>query len=460
MKRVATLLFAALLLNSSASALADIRERASTNADQQSVNLTVYNDGSALIHDRRRITINTGVNRIAWRDVSASMDPTSAVLDAMGSGARPSVLEQNFNYDVLGQDSLLKSYVGRDVVIVHPARFAGETSRRERARILSVENGTVLQYADRIETALDGYIEFPGVPKNLRDRPTLTLDILAPRGSSQVLDLQYLTSGITWNVDYVGTLSPDESHMTLTGMVTLANTSGTSYQNARLQLVAGSIHVAATPAPVKMIATIRSGVGSDVYNANASQEQLFQFHLYTLPRSTNILDKQTKQLALLTAHDIPVTRALELRGEPYYYQSQYGDLGSRLPVSVHVSFENRGGELGIPLPAGAMRIYQNDSRGLAQFVGSDNIRHTPRKDTVRLYLGDCRATSSYEIEILNGKDSAQEVTVVEPVPGDWMITSESQTHKKSSSTTATWLVNVPADGKASLTYTTDVSWCR
>jgi len=478
MKRIATLLLILLSSFAPIQSIAAPRERASTAADSQSVNLTIYNDGNALIHDTRRVDLDIGFNRIAWRDVSASMDPTSAILDTPGSTSRISVLEQDFNYDVLGQDSLLRNYVGKQVTIVHPARFAGERDQRETARVLTVDNGIVLQYRDRIETALIGYVEFPSIPKSLRDRPTLTLDVQSDRGGSQELDLQYLTSGLSWHVDYVGTLSRDESQMTLTGLVTLGNTSGTAYQNARLQLIAGNVHTAPTPGPFKMIARVSSRASSDIYSANASQEDYFEYHLYTLEHRTTILDKQTKQLLLLTAHDFPVQKTLELRGEAYYYQNQSGDLGARLPVRTFVSFENKGGELGIPLPAGAMRIYQDDSRGLAQFLGSDSIGHTPRGDTVRLYLGDsfdlvarkrqtdfhlvskCESTSSYDVTLINGKDSPQDVTVVEPIPADWKITAENQTHVKSSSSTATWLLRVPSDGQSTLTYTADVTWCR
>jgi hypothetical protein len=405
------------------------------------------------------------------------MEPASAIVDPLESSTRISVVEQNFNYDVLDQDSLLRNYVGRQVIIVHPARFAGERERRESARILSVDNGIVLQYRDRIETALDGYIEYPSIPGTLRDRPTLTLDVESDRSGPRVLDLQYLSGGLTWHVDYVGTLSRDESQLTLAGLVTLANTSGASYQNARLQLVAGNVRSAPAGGALKTIAMVHSSAAGDIYNANATQQNYFEYHLYTLGRTTTILDKQTKQLLLLTAHDIPVTKTLELRGQPYYYQRQSGDLGERLPVRTYLSFLNDGGELGIPLPAGAMRIYEDDSQGLAQFLGSDNIGHTPKNDTVRLYLGDsfdlvarkrqtdfrfikyCQTESSYELDVTNGKDEPQDVTVIEPIPGDWKIARESEASTKSSATTATWLLHVPADGKASLTYTADVTWC-
>ncbi|HEX8806408.1 MAG TPA: DUF4139 domain-containing protein [Candidatus Aquilonibacter sp.] len=459
---------------------ADVPERTSTLADQQAVNVTIYNNDTALVHDRRRVALSAGINHIAWRDVSASMDATSAILDADGS-SRVSVLEQNFDYDVLGQDALLRKYVGYNVIVVHPARFAGERDRRERAKILSYDNGDiVLQYADRVETRIDGYIVFPRIPQSLRDRPTLTLDLQSARVGPQQLDLRYLTSGLSWNVAYVGTLSADQSQMSLVGLVTLNNTSGTSYHNARLQLVAGSLNLPATPGPLRTIARVTSNAGSDIYNVNAAQESIFAYHLYTIGHPTTILDKQTKQLALISANDIPVTTTLELHGSTYYFQNaNVQQIGERLPVSVIVTFENKGGDLGIPLPAGQMRIYQDDSHGLAQFVGADNIPHTPKNDTVRLHLGDsfdvvahrrqtdfhllsnCNSRSAYEIDLTNGKDIAQDVTVFEPMPGlDWKITAESQPHDKPTSTLARWLVRVPADGGASLTYTAEVRWCR
>ncbi|MGA7570078.1 MAG: hypothetical protein WBA06_07635 [Candidatus Aquilonibacter sp.] len=478
MKRIVSIVFVISMSVTPLSSTADVRERASTLADQQSINLTIYNGGSALIHDQRRVFLTTGLNRIAWRDVSANMEPASATVDSSGSSSRISVLEQNFDYDVLDQDSLLHKYVGQMVTVVHPARFAGERDTREPARILSVDPNVVLQYHDRIETQLNGYIAFPSVPRSLRDRPTLTLDVQSEQSGTHQLDLRYLTSGLSWHVDYIGTLNSDQSVMSLTGLVTLENTSGTSYRDARLQLVAGNVNVAQARGALKTISNVTASESADFYRTNAAQENYFEYHLYTLAHRTTILDKQTKQLALLSASEVPVKKTLELRGSPSYYEGANADLGDRLPIEVYASFANRGGDLGIPLPAGTMRIYQNDSRGLAQFLGSDNIGHTPKNDTVRLYLGnafdlvarrrqtdfhlisDCQATSTYEIDFINGKDVAQDVLVVEQIPGDWTISNESQKHLKSSATTATWTVRVPQDAQAALTYTADVTWCR
>jgi hypothetical protein len=461
--------------------VADLPERTSTVGQRERINLTVYNGGTALVHDRRRMTLQDGLNRIAWRDVSANMDPTSALLEAMSSPNKVTVVEQNFDFDLLNPDALIQKYVGQYVVVVHDARFTGERDTRERARILSTNGGIVLQYRDRIETAVRGHIIYPAAPKNFRDRPTLQLNFTSEQRGPQLLDLSYLTSGMAWRADYVGVLAPDDTHISLTGLVTLSNISGTSYANAHLQLVAGNVNVVNPPVLNSALRTL-VGYGStaDTYSVgNVQQENYFEYHLYTLRRPTTILDKQTKQLTLLSARSVPVRKTLELRGMPDYYRNAQPDLGDRLKVGVYVTFQNRGGDLGIPLPAGVVRIYKTDSHKISQFLGSDRIDHTPKNETVRLHLGDsfdvtarkkqtdfhflpvpCTTSSSYEIALSNAKTSAQDVLVVEPIPADWQITEESLPHTKSSASTANWLVHVPADGRTVLNYTARVSWCH
>lgn len=451
-------------------------ERSSGSADRQSLNVTIYNGGLALVHDRRRIRLATGLNRIAWRDVSAQMNATSALLQTIGSGNQVSVLEQNFDYDLLDPSALLRKYVGQYVTVVHEARFTGERDMRERAKVLSVNGGIVLQYRDRIETQLRGYIIYPRSSRNFRDEPTLVLDLESARSGVRALDLSYLTGGLTWSADYVGIMSPDEAHLNITGLITLSNTSGISYDNARLQLMAGNVNVAPEAAG-RVLKTIARATTSDMYQVNVGQENYFEYHLYTLGRPTTIANNQTKQVVLLSARNVPMRKTLELRGSDYYYRSSQPDLGNRLPVNVYVSFVNRGGDLGVPLPAGTFRLYKADSKGLSQFAGSDNIDHTPRNETVRMHLGEsfdvtankrqtdfgfegnCTYDSAYEIRLANAKAIPQNVLVVEPIPGEWSITEESLPHTKSSAFTANWTVPVPADGTATLTYRARVRWC-
>jgi hypothetical protein len=472
MKRTLSAILLATAFALPAATLAETAERTSTVADRELVNLTVYNGGTALVHDRRHVVLDVGLNHIAWRDVSAQIDATSALLEPAGGNA-VSLLEQNFDYDLLDPSALLNRYVGKEVTVVHDPQFAGERETRETARVLSTNGGVVLQYADRIETSVRGHIVFPASPKNFRDQPTLVLDLESERGGMQTLDLSYLTSGLTWRADYVGVLSPDESRLALTGLVTLANTSGIGYDDARLQLVAGNVNIVQPDGRPNQLDSAYSTARAP---APVQQENYFEYHLYTMPRPTTIANNQTKQLSLLSARGVPVRKTLELRGSQSYYQSAEPDLGDRLPVGVYVTFENKGGQLGIPLPGGIVRLYQNDSRGLSQFLGSDQIQHTPKNEPVRLHVGDsfdvtarkrqtdyrqqgCTSDSSYEIVVSNAKEIDQNVLVVESIPGDWQIVRESEGHTKSSSSTANWLVHVAPGARSTLTYTAHVKWC-
>jgi hypothetical protein len=454
---------------------ADPVERTSTLADRESVNVTIYNGSLALVHDRRRVAVDAGTSRIAWRDVSANMDATSAILEDLTAPGAVSVVEQNFNFDLLRPATLLEKYVGKQVTIVHDKPVPGRPAR-ETATILANNDGIVVQYADRIETSLDGsHIEFPSIPPNLRDRPTLVLDVASDKAANPDLDLSYITGGLSWHADYVGVVAPSEDRMDLNGLVTLSNTTGTTFENAHVQLVAGRVNVAREPSAgqLRVVAMMTDRAASQ----NVTQESYFEYHLYTLALPTTIADAQTKQVALLSAHNVPIRKTLEVRGSDIYYSNANADLGAKLPVGVYITFTNKDGDLGIPLPGGLVRLYKNDSRGTSQFLGSDRIDHTPKNEDVRLHVGDsfdvtankkqtnftalggCEFRSSYDVRLANAKDVDQSVDVVEPIPGQWAILAENAPHRKTSSATATWTLNVPKNSSTTLTYTADVKLC-
>ncbi len=456
-------------------AIADSAEKISTLADQKEVAVTIYNENLALVKDKRTLTLPKGENTLAFREVSGRMRPETALLQSNSQQEDIVVIEQNFDFDLLTPQKLLEKYVGRTIGIVKTHPTTGEETVEEAA-VLSSNNGVVLRVGDRIETGVSGgRLIFPDVPDNLRDKPTLVMQLVSKTDRPQDLELSYLTGGLGWQADYVAELNSDESKLNLLGWVTLTNTSGTSYNNARLQLVAGDVH------QVQPIFEKRTrGEMVDVmYAAQApkmAQESLFEYHLYTLDRPTNILENQTKQVALLQAENISSSKEYLLKGQDYYYRSKAGSLGSKIKVAVYLSYENSKAEnLGMPLPKGIVRVYKQDNSGSVQFVGEDRIDHTPENETIRLKLGnafditaDKKQTdfkklagssaynyiyeSSYRIELKNGKDEDIAVRVVEPMPGDWDILSESLPHKKISSSEAEWLVRVPAKGSSELLY--------
>jgi hypothetical protein len=456
-------------------------ELVSTLADQQGVAVTIYNENLALVKDKRRITLQKGENSLAFREVSARMRPETAFLQSISQKQPLTVLEQNFDFDLLTPKKLLEKYVGKKIGVVKTHPTTGEETVEE-ATVLSANNGVVIRIGDRIETGMSGgRLIFPDVPDNLRDRPTLVMNLLSKSNLPQELELSYLTGGLGWQADYVAELSSAEDKLDLLGWVTLTNTSGTSYKNARLQLVAGDVHQV-QPELRRMVREQAVVMAEGAQASKMAQEALFEYHLYTLDRPTNIFENQTKQVSLLQADNVPSQKEYLLKGQDYYYRNRYNDLGTKMKVGVFLLFTNAKSEnLGIPLPKGIVRVYKQDSMGNVQFVGEDKIDHTPENEEIRLKLGDAfditaerKQTdfkklagfgrfnyvfeSAFLIELKNAKAEDVTVKVVEPMPGDWEILSENLVHEKTSSSTATWHVKVPAKSSAELIYRAKVRY--
>lgn len=448
-----------------------IAEPMTTLKDQQEVAVTIYNENLALVKDTRKVKLQAGDSKLAWRDVSALMRAETALLRNITHPKSLFLVEQNFDFDLLTPQKLLEKYVGQSVTVLRTHPTTG-VDTREEAVVLATNDGIVLKYLDRIETGVPGRIAFKSVPANLRDRPTLVISLNAGQAGEDVLELSYLTGGLSWRADYVAELSKNDDKLDLNGWITLTNASGATYQNARLQLVAGDVNQVQD-----MVQRSRTQVpqAAALEKQAMAAESLFEYHLYTMDRLTTIAENQTKQVALMSATAVPVTKELSLRGADYYYRSSYGDIGQKMKVGVFVEFENKGAGLGVPLPKGVVRVYKKDNAGNAQFVGEDRIDHTPKNEKIRLKLGEAfdvtadkkqssfekiAGTSRYnyifdaafEIVLKNAKDEAVQVKVMEPIPGDWQMLSESSAHIKEAANTAVWNVKVPANGKTILTY--------
>ncbi len=449
-------------------------ERLTRLSDQTAVAVTIYNENLALVKDARKVSLAPGFNRLAFRGVSARMRPETALLRSLEAGGALRVLEQNFDFDLLTPQKLLEKYVGKGIRIASMNPATG-VETIEDATVLSTNNGVVLKIGDRIETNPRGRYIFDRVPDNLRDKPTLVIQLENDQSGPQDLELSYLTGGLSWKADYVAELNPEDNRIDLTGWVTLNNVSGTAYNNARMQLVAGDVNQVRQRVPMAAKMARAEMVMEDAVG-NMAEESLFEYHLYTLNRPTTIADNQTKQVSLLTASSVPVQKQFLLQGSDYYYRSSYGDIGQKMKIGVFVKFSNEeDAGLGLPLPKGIVRVYKKDSAGNAQFVGEDNIDHTPKKEEVRLKLGDAfditadkkqtlfkkrtaiaqynyAFESAYRIELKNAKPEPVTVVVREPVPGDWKMLEESHVHQKVAAGTAEWQVPIPAEGKTVLEY--------
>jgi hypothetical protein len=460
-----------LLLGSS---LVYAEERQSTLDQQQELAVTIYNSNLALVKDTRAVQLSSGYNELAFKDVSAQIRPETAILRSLTHSKGFALIEQNFDFDLLTPQKLLEKYVGKTVTVIKRHPTTGE-EHSEEATVLATNNGVVLRIGDQIETGIPGRIAFSKVPANLRERPTLVMQLTSGTAKQQRLELSYLTQGMSWRADYVAELDRNDAAMDLTGWVTLTNKSGTRYNNATLQLVAGDVNRVYDKYG-RDVGMAREALAKSKPERKVSEESLFEYHLYTLGRKTTLADNQTKQVALLSAQSVPVRKELLLMGNNYYYMNSVGRTGQTMKVGVYVHFKNdKQHHLGIPLPKGIIRVYKKDKAGNAQFIGEDRIDHTPKLEDVALKLGDAFDvtakkrqtdfkkqsgfspynyvyTASFEIVLKNAKAVKQIVKVREPVPGDWEMVKSSHPYKKTAAHTVEWNIPVPARGKTILRY--------
>jgi hypothetical protein len=282
---------------------------------------------------------------------------------------------------------------------------------------------------------------------------------------------------MSWKADYVMVLNEDDDEAGLTGWVTLTNQSGTSYRNARLQLVAGDVQrVVGTMAPEVQRRAMMADVAQEA--AGFSEQGFFEYHLYTLGRPADVMNNEQKQVTLLESESFGVEKRLIFHGATHYYRGQYGQVTSNQKVGVFLDFENsdRNG-LGMPLPKGVVRVYKRDGSGAQQFIGEDLIDHTPRDETLRIKMGEafdvvgdrtqmdydvisgCVSESTWRVDLRNHKDEAVEVTLVEPVGGDWQILSSTHAYQQTDAWTFTMTPAVPANGETRVEYRVRVRWC-
>lgn len=449
-----------------------------TQKDQVDLAVTVYNSDLALVRDVRQVNLSTGTTSLRFEDVASAINPSTVHFRSLTEPERLSILEQNYEYDLLDPQKLLQKYVGHEVTLVRQVKEAGTTKWEEVKAQLMADNGApVWKIGNEIVTgmAADSY-RFPTLPENLYSRPTLVW-LLANKGArSQRVEASYLTGNMSWNADYVLTVARDEKSADLDGWVTLANTSGTAFKNARLQLVAGEIHRAlAAPS-----AAYGGALNAPMVKAppQFAQEAFSEYHLYSLDRRTSIENNESKQISLLSGTGIPVEKAYVVNGQAFFYRSQHA-AGEPLKQPVEVFYRFRNEEksgLGMPLPAGTIRVYQADSKASLQFVGEDKIQHTPKDEKVELHVGDAfdivseRKQTDYrkiadrvyemefEIALRNQKTTAITVEVKEPLGGDWEVLSSSQKWTKLDSSTLGFSVPVEANGATVLTYRVRVHW--
>jgi hypothetical protein len=445
--------------------------------DQVDLAVTVYNSDIALVRDVRDLSLARGVAALRFMDIAATVNPATVHFRSVSQPSQLDVLEQNYEYDLLEPDKLLRKYVGRDVTLVRMREQDGTMQPEEvTARLLSYNNAPVWQIGGEIITGMHAdHIRFPELPRNLFARPTLIWTLQNGGGERHRVEAAYLAGKLSWAADYVLNVGRDDKAADLDGWVTLNNGSGTEFRNARLQLVAGELNrVRQQLGRMAMDMAVAERAAA----APMQQEAFSEYHLYTMDRRTSINNNQTKQVSLLNGTGIPVRKRYVVEGQSFYYRNTYHP-GSPITdvVQVYYQFKNeeRAG-LGMPMPAGTVRVYQADSRGGAQFVGEDRIGHTPRDETLNLKIGnafdvvaernqtdfDKIAAGTYEVEfeitLRNHKTVPVTVEVNEPVGGTWTMVRSSHQWTKTAAWATQFSVPVAANGTSVVRYRVRVTY--
>jgi len=446
----------------------------STSAQREDVSITVYNQNFGLVREVRNIELPQGRTVLEFRDVSEQIEPETVAIKSLGGGGFR-VLEQNYRYDLLSPEKLLEKYVGKKVKVIRWNEKTGHDEDQD-AEVLSTTGGTILKIGGEITYGFPGRISFPSVPDNLIARPTLVwmLDNQAPK---QKVEVTYLTRNMSWVADYVFVINDSDTAGDLNGWVTLNNQTGTSYENAKLKLVAGDVQRIQPP---RGWDEDRDGMLDDKEEAPAQfrEESFFEYHLYTLDRPTTLLTNEQKQVSLLEAQGVKVDKKLIFFGAAQYYRSNYGQVVSNQKVGVYLDIENKEqNHMGMPLPKGTVRVYKADKAGQKQFIGEDAIDHTPRDEKLRIKMGEafdvvgdrkqmewktfggCVSESAWEVTLKNHKDTAVDVEVYEPVGGEWTVTQESMPHVKKDANTFTFTPHIEARKDVKITYRVRTRWC-
>ncbi|MFQ5636483.1 MAG: DUF4139 domain-containing protein [bacterium] len=425
-------------------------------AQDNEVSLTVYNDNLALVREVRTIALKKGVSDVRFQDVASRIDPTSVYFSSLTAPEKVMILEQNYEYDLVNSEKILQKYLDQKInITAKEGKFYSGTllSAASHDIILQEEDGKIkIVNRGSVET-----MDFPKLPDGLITRPTLVWSLDCQKSGDHKIEVGYLTSGIQWHAEYVGVTNKEDSKLDLGAWVSIDNKSGATYENAKLKVVAGDVHRAR--APVRPLSLARRTLAESAPD-HFEEKAFFEYHLYTLQRRTTVTNHQVKQISLIENTEVAVAKKYAFDGARD---------GRRVRVNLEFENKKRVG-LGIPLPAGKIRIYKEDDDKSLIFIGEDFIEHTPKDEKVRIYVGnafdivgertqkDRRSVGknsweeTWEIKLRNHKDAAVAVAVVERLNFDWEIGRTSHEYQKKNATTIEFSVEIPQDGEGVVEY--------
>lgn len=460
------------------------------------VSLTVYNHGTALVQDYRTFDFQTGLNTVLFTDVASSIDRTSVSFSSLTDPGRTTVLEQNYRYDLVGAGSLMARYVDSviDVFALDGTQYTGALlNGRGGEIILRLANGEVVT----VDKDTVDYVRFPDLPEGLITRPTLHWLVQSSQTGPQEIELTYLTRGMNWQADYSVLLDEDAATLDLGGWITLTNTSGARFEDARLKLLAGEVNrVAPDEKRLEMNGNRAMEMPtSTVVGQEVAKREVFEYQLYEVSRPVTIGNNETKQVEFVSEVDVPATIFFVFAASPAYYAPRYAIVdpaygqNTRANVQTFLEFStDEDGGLGADLPAGRIRVYQNDVDGAALFIRQDSIDHTPEGEEVTVYLSDAfdligrrvqtdfeiveaglfsnilgidMLRESYAIHLFNYKnDETVEIRVTESLFrwSNWQIVSASHSYEQLDASTIEFRVAVPPGEEVVVNYEVQYGW--
>jgi hypothetical protein len=434
-----------------------------TGQERKEISLTVYNNDLGLVTEVRNLKINSGKSEVRLVDVPSRIDPTSVHFKSLNSPDKISILEQNYQFDLVSSAKLMERYIDQKIKVFSSTGkiYEGILMSFDGSNIvLNAGNSIVsLRLTDNMQN-----IEFPSLPKGLITKPTLVW-LAENRGSKeQECQISYMTGGMNWHAEYVAVLDEEEKNINLGAWVSIDNRSGAGYENAKLKLIAGDVNRVQTQTNLRYAPMAKSAMAEAA--PQFEEKAFFEYHLYTLQRRATVADNEIKQVSLFPNTDVRVKKV-------YVYD------GARNAKDVRVNLEfknDKASGLGMALPAGKVRTYKLDSDATQQFIGEDMIDHTPKDEKLRIFLGNAfdlvgeRSQKDYkrindrtqeqtvEVKLRNHKNESVEITVVEHIYGDWKVTQSSHKYQKKDAYTIEFNIAVPKDGEAVLNYTYRNKW--
>ncbi len=446
---------------------------------EQGTALTIYNDNFAVVRESRLLSFEKGLNTTKFTDVASAIDPTSVNFRCLSAPGAVSILEQNYEYDLVNTGSLLKRYIDKNVTVVLKGSGA-DTGRKSTGQLLaSMGDSLILKsQANDIEILDKNSIEeitLKEMPDDLVTKPTLVWLADAKEKGTQLCQVAYTTGQINWNADYSAVLNADETKIDFTGWVTIDNRSGATYKDSTIKLIAGDVRRVVAPEPMRN--RMMKAAAMEAEASGFEEKPFMEYHLYTLGRKSTINNNQVKQIEFITpALGVPIKKLyIYERGR----QQIYGQGRQSNKVQIKLEFENtKENNLGIALPKGKIRVFKKDPADESlEFVGEDRIDHTPNKEKLLLYIGNAfdvvaeytlvdsqherRMTrETHKIELRNRKTKAVTVFVDEKFPQwiNWTIDKNTHNYEKRDAYTARFEVKLEADSTATLQYTATQTW--